>query len=104
MLNLLHRYWIRITFLKFLNDLSIDCNTTVGIDNQGAMKLAQNPVFHERSKHIDIRYHFIRDEISSGHIKLVYVPTHENYADIFTKPVIHSKLSDQSTIAKDSIV
>ena len=76
----------------------------MGIDNQGAMKLAQNPVFHERSKHIDIRYHFIRDEISSGHIKLVYVPTHENYADIFTKPVIHSKLSDQSTIAKDSIV
>ena len=64
----------------------------LGVDNQGAISLAKNPVHHQRSKHIDIRYHFIRDEIQNGNVNLFYVPTKENTADIFTKPVSHKRL------------
>ena len=45
----------------------------LGIDNQGSILLAQNPVNHQRSKHIDIRYHFIRDEILKKNVDLFYV-------------------------------
>ena len=91
-------------FIKqLLTDLSFQSDITISVDNQGAIKLAQNPVFHERSKHIDIRHHFIRDEIASGNVKLVYVHTSENLADIFTKPVIHSKLLSSSSICRTSV-
>ena len=62
------------------------------IDNQGAMNLAKNPVQHQRSKHIDIKYHFIRSEIQEGRISLEYIPTQENVADVFTEPVSRVKL------------
>ena len=79
---------------KFLKQLYHDMvgsqNDTcvcIHVDNQGAIALAKNPVKHQRSKHIDIRYHFIRDEIQNGTIRLEYVPTELNVADVFTKPV-----------------
>ena len=62
------------------------------IDNQGAMNLAKNPVQHQRSKHIGIKYHFIRSEIQEGRISLEYIPTEENVADVFTKPASRVKL------------
>ena len=65
----------------------------VFVDNQGAIELAKNPIHHQRSKHIDICYHFIHNEIQNGNIKLVYVPSSENRADMFTKPVTRAKLS-----------
>ena len=55
-------------------------------DNQGAINLAKNPVSHQRSKHIDIRYHFIRSEVNDGNVILNYIPSNENVADLFTKP------------------
>lgn len=63
----------------------------IGVDNQSAINLANNPVNHQRSKHIDVRYHFIRDEIQRGNICLFYVQSNENVADIFTKPVSRGK-------------
>ena len=63
-----------------------------GVDNQGAINLAKNPVNHQRSKHIDIKYHFIRSEIQNGNVKLQYVRTDNNVADIFTKPATRVKL------------
>ena len=54
----------------------------IKVDNQGANNLAKNPFNHQRSKHIDLKYHFIRSEIQAGTIKLNYVPTDENVADI----------------------
>ena len=78
---------------KFLSQLLMDMNggtkTTVvlNVDNQGAICLAKNPVHHQRTKHIDIRYHFIRKEIQEGFIELKYVPSSDNVADLFTKPV-----------------
>ena len=56
-------------------------------DNQGAMALTKNPEYHARTKHIDIQFHFIRQHVDSGTIKLIYCPTHEMTADIFTKPL-----------------
>ena len=67
-------------------------NVLINVDNQGAVNLAKNPINHQRSKHIDIKYHFIRLEIQIGNINLQYVPTDCNVADIFTKPVTKIKL------------
>ena len=62
-------------------------------DNQGAMQLAANPIHHQRSKHIDIKFHFIRSLLEQGKIEIRYVPTNENLADIFTKSLNKNKLS-----------
>ena len=56
-------------------------------DNQGSIALAKNPIKHQRTKHIDIKYHFIRDEISKGIVEISYIPSECNVADVFTKPV-----------------
>jgi len=57
------------------------------VDNQSAIKLAKNPVQHGRSKHIDTRYHFLRDHVKQKTIELKYCNTTEQIADIFTKPL-----------------
>ncbi|GJS31769.1 retrovirus-related pol polyprotein from transposon TNT 1-94 [Tanacetum coccineum] len=54
-------------------------------DNTSAIAISNNPVLHSRTKHIDIRYHFIRDHILKGDIKLHFIPTEYQLADIFTK-------------------
>jgi hypothetical protein len=56
-------------------------------DNQGAIALAKNPHLHERSRHIDISYHYIRDLVQKGRVKIDYIPTAEMIADGFTKPL-----------------
>ena len=54
-------------------------------DSWGAIFNAQNPVTQKGIKHIEIRYHYIREQIEIGTVKLFYVPTNENVADMFTK-------------------
>jgi hypothetical protein len=61
--------------------------TRIFVDNKSAIALAKNPVHHERSKHIDTRFHFIKEHIKEGDVELVHVKTHEQIADIFTKPL-----------------
>ncbi len=60
-------------------------------DNQGALSLAENPEFHQRTKHIAIRYHYLRDRVAKGRIELFYVPTDEMVADGLTKPLTSTK-------------
>ena len=55
------------------------------IDNKSAISLSKNPVFHERSKHIDIWYHFIRECVEEGKIDIDYVQTNDQLADTLTK-------------------
>ena len=55
------------------------------IDNQAAQRLAENPVNQDRTKHIDVRYHFIRQVIASGKVVLEYVDTKKNVSDLLTK-------------------
>jgi hypothetical protein len=61
------------------------------VDNQGSLKLAENPEFHKRTKHIDIIYHFIRECINNNKLKVGYIPTEEQLADGFTKGLDNPK-------------
>lgn len=77
-----------------LNNLNPDgADSTVSLkgDNQGSLALAYNPVFHARTKHIDIQHHYIRDEVAAKRIELTYIPTGEMIADGLTKPLTHAK-------------
>lgn len=57
----------------------------VYVDNQSAIKIAENDIEHYRTKHIDIKYKFVTDEINQNNIKLKWVPSNNQKADIFTK-------------------
>ncbi|KAK2578267.1 hypothetical protein KPH14_012291 [Odynerus spinipes] len=57
------------------------------VDNQSAIKLAGNPEFHKRTKHIDVRYHYVREVCEQGGIVLKYIDTTHQLADVFTKPL-----------------
>ena len=73
---------------KLFSDLKIPKQPIVIMeDNQGAIALARNPISHSRSKHIDLRFHFIREAAQEGMIDIVYCPTSEMVADLFTKPI-----------------
>jgi hypothetical protein len=77
--------WIR----NFINDLRIPGvhidTVPLYIDNNSALKLTRNPEFHSRSKHIDVKHHFIREKVDEGVINTQRVETRDNLADVFTK-------------------
>jgi hypothetical protein len=75
--------WIR-NVLSFL-DIDMSQPTKVRVDNQGAMKIAETPKQHGRTKHIDVRYHYIREKINEGMIELEYCSTKDMVADMLTK-------------------
>ena len=77
--------WLR----WLLRDLGIDCSaaTQPHCDNQSAIQIAHNDVFHERTKHIEIDCHFIRQHVLQGTITLQSVSSQDQLADIFTKPL-----------------
>ena len=64
------------------------------IDNKSALALAKNPVLHERSKHIDVCFHFIRDCINNGTLETDYVRTGDQLADLLTKPLPRERLQE----------
>ena len=70
-----------------VQDIGIDQPTSILIDNNSAMKLSRNPEFHARTKHIAMRHHFLREQVTTGNIKLHRVGTKDNVADMFTKPL-----------------
>lgn len=75
--------WLR----SLLSDLGqkVTSPTNIFEDNQGAIQLAKNPKFHNRTKHIDVTYHFIRERVNSDEISVTYCSTNEMKADIMTK-------------------
>ena len=62
-------------------------------DNQSSIAMAKNPQFHGRAKHIDIKHHFVREQVSAGSIELKYCPTHEMLADVLTKGLPQQQFS-----------
>ena len=71
-----------------LVDYGIQLNgITILCDNKGAIDLSKNPVQHSRTKHIEIRHHFLRDNVQKGNISIEKVSSEDNIADILTKPL-----------------
>ncbi|GJX60557.1 gag/pol polyprotein [Tanacetum coccineum] len=56
-------------------------------DNLGATYLSSNPIFHARTKHVEIDYHFVREKVAQGDLRVQHISTHDQIADIFTKPL-----------------
>jgi hypothetical protein len=81
--------WLR----KLLSDLfSSELEPTViHCDNQSCIKLTENPMFHDRSKHIEMRNHYVRDMVQKNVLSIQYVSTAEQTTDIFTKPLSLTK-------------
>jgi transposase InsO family protein len=102
--------WLK-AFMRELGEDVGDGALTVYEDNQGAIALAKNPEFHKRTKHIDIRYHFVREKVEDGQVMLEYCPTQEMLADLMTKPIaaaqfdaLRTKLGIQATIKSSGSV
>ncbi|GKC58758.1 retrovirus-related pol polyprotein from transposon TNT 1-94 [Tanacetum coccineum] len=82
--------WIKQALIDYdvqLDDVPIMC------DNKGEIDLSKNPVQHSRTKHIEIRHHFLRDNVQTGHISIKKVPSVDNIADILTKPLKHESFN-----------
>uniref|UniRef100_A0AAV1U2G4 RxLR effector candidate protein n=1 Tax=Peronospora matthiolae TaxID=2874970 RepID=A0AAV1U2G4_9STRA len=78
--------WLK-TFMRELGEEAGDDALTIYEDNQGAIALAKNPEFHKRTKHIDNRYHFVREKVKKNQVVLQYCPTQDMLADITTKAI-----------------
>ena len=80
-----HVLWLR----KLLKEMNFNQEkpTEIRVDNKSAIELAKNPVHHERSKHIDVRFHFIREHVKNGDVEMTHVASRDQVADIFTKPL-----------------
>ena len=81
--------WLKRLMCELLQE-SEKC-ITIFADNQSSMALAKNPIFHKRTKHIDIQHHFIREAIEDCHIELCYCPTENMVADVLTKELAKPK-------------
>jgi hypothetical protein len=84
--------WLR----KILSDLHLDHkeDTKIFVDNQAAIAISHNPVFHGKTKHFNIKLFFLREVQKDGVVTLVYCKTEEQIADLFTKPLPVSKFQD----------
>jgi len=79
--------WIHILFDELHYGITPRPSTILRTDNQGALALAKNPVHHTRSKHIDIKHHYIRETIAQGIVWLEHVSTSDMAADFLIKPL-----------------
>nr|AAB51275.1 reverse transcriptase, gag, polyprotein [Volvox carteri f. nagariensis] len=82
--------WLR----KLMRDLGYEVRAVeIKDDSQGAIALIRNPITSERSKHIDVIHHFVREKESSGSVSFQYCPSHDMVADVLTKPLALVKFS-----------
>ncbi|KAK2981153.1 hypothetical protein RJ640_013475 [Escallonia rubra] len=99
-----HAIWLR-SLLKELSFIQ-DESTQISVNNKSAITLAKNPVFHDRSKHIDTRYHFIRESIAKKEVQVKFVKSEDQVADIFTKPLnreVFEKLQSRLGVRESSL-
>ncbi|MCO5583195.1 hypothetical protein L7F22_037103 [Adiantum nelumboides] len=69
-----------------------DTANTIYTNSESALAVVRNPSCHARTKHIEVHYHYVRERLSAKEISLAYVPTQDNFADLFTKPLSREKL------------
>ncbi|GJX89982.1 ribonuclease H-like domain-containing protein [Tanacetum coccineum] len=84
--------WIRNLLREF--HTSLFTATLVYYDNVSVVYMSANPVQHECTKHIEIDIHFVRDKVAAGHVRVLYVPSRFQYADIFTKGLPYPLFAD----------
>ena len=77
--------WLR-KLMSGLFDMELD-TTVILCDNQICIKMTENLLFHDKSKHIEIQYFYIRNMVQKGAIKIQYVSTDEKVANVLTKPL-----------------
>ena len=82
---------LRLLFKDFGEDMTLP--TIIYEDNQSTIAMSKNPQFHGRAKHVDIKFHFIREQICSKTLELEYCPSSQNVADIFTKSLPSEKFT-----------
>jgi hypothetical protein len=72
-----------------LKDIQVEYNQPISIlcDNTSAINISKNHVMHSKTKHIPIKYHFLREQVTEHNVKLEYIGTKEHVVDIFTKPL-----------------
>ena len=68
-------------------------------DSQSAIYLPKDQMFHERTKHIDVKYHYVSDVVAQDKLKVCKISTHDNSADMMTKPVPVAKFELCSSLA-----
>ena len=83
--------WMKQTLSDF--DLSFE-HVPIKCDNTSAINISKNLVQHSRTKHLEIRHHFLRDHAQKGDITLEFVSTKDQFADIFTKPLSEEQFVD----------
>lgn len=89
--------WLRNLALDF--GIQVEGPITIRTDNQSAMAMTTSPKFRNRSKHIDIRIHYIKDMVEQKRFKLEYVSTEHNLADMLTKPLGSTRIRQLRTQA-----
>jgi hypothetical protein len=79
-----------------LRELGVPCPPAASLwcDNLGATYLSANPVFHARTKHIEVDYHFVRERVARKQLEIRFISTHDQLADGFTKPLSRQKLTE----------
>jgi hypothetical protein len=75
--------------IQTLADLEVKCTAQIPIhcDNTSEISLSKNLVFHSKTKHIPIKYHFLREQVTNIVVSLHYIPSKDQIVDIFTKPL-----------------
>jgi len=91
-----HYMWLQ----HALGELRVRVPTALSTDNGGSIDLTTNPRISGRSKHIDVAYHHVRDLAESGKLTVLYIPSHDNLADLCTKPLPSPRLS----MLRDSVL
>ena len=81
--------WLQMLLAEFA--ISLSSPPIICSDNQSALTLAANPVFHSRSKHTDVDCHLVREKVAAHQLVLRYIPTLDQLADVFTKPLSTSR-------------
>lgn len=87
--------WLQSLFNEL--HLPVTLPITIYMDNTGAISLSKEAKHHARSKHIDVRYHFIREHIANGTFVPKWIPSHNNTADILTKALARPLFLKHST-------